>query len=226
MEAEGSGPSLAALYERRKAAVADRRYQGDGGSSMRSVGSKLARRLLAIFCLVFLAPASLAAQQAAAKPGEGPSEKPKVRAVTAFVRLDRARYRAEIKEALAMLTKAKSTFEDAGYEVQTIRITTQFFPEYIKDLPREDALAFFREYDALAHKEGFDAAIGPAMLADTDDPKLAELLGEILVGTSTLEGSIVVAGEYGIHWNAVRAAAKTIKYVSLRSPHSQGNFNF
>ena len=193
---------------------------------MRSVGSKLARRLLAIFCLVFLAPASLAAQQAAAKPGEGPSEKPKVRAVTAFVRLDRARYQAEIKEALATLTKAKSTFEDAGYEVQTIRITTQPFPEYIKDLPREDALAFFREYDALAHKEGFDAAIGPAMLADTDDPRQAELLGEILVGTSTLEGSIVVAGEDGIHWNAVRAAAKLIKYVSLRSPRSQGNFNF
>jgi len=187
--------------------------------------------LLALLCLVFLAQADLAAQQAEVRPGKGPSEKPptekpKVRAVTAFIRLDRARYRAEIKEALAMLTKAKSTFEDAGYEVQTIRITTQPFPEYIKDLPREDALAFFREYDALAHKEGFDAAIGPAMLADSDDPKLAELLGEILVGTSTLEGSIVVAGEDGIHWNAVRAAAKTIKYVSLRSPHSQGNFNF
>ena len=194
---------------------------------MRSVGSKLARRLLALLCLVCLARGDWAAQQAAVKPGEGgPSEKPKIRAVTAFIRLDRARYRAEIKEALAMLTKAKSTFEDAGYEVQTIRITTQPFPEYIKDLPREDALAFFREYDALAHKEGFDAAIGPAMLADTDDPKLAELLGEILVGTSTLEGGIVVAGEDGIHWNAVRAAAKTIKYVSLRSPHSQGNFNF
>src|SRR3989475_12464931 len=64
------------------------------------------------------------------------------------------------------------------------------------------------------------------MLTDSDDPKLAELLGEILVGTSTLEGSIVVAGEDGIHWNAVRAAAKVIKYGSLRSPHSQGNFNF
>src|SRR5438309_95124 len=198
---------------------------------MRSVGSKLARGLLALLCLVFLATAALAAQQAEVRPGKGPSEtppteKPKVRAVTAFIRLDRARYRAEIKEALAMLTKAKSTFEDAGYEVQTIRITTQPFPEYIKDLPREDARASFREYDALAHKEGFDAAIGPAMLADSDDPRQAELLGEILVGTSTLEGSIVVAGEDGIHWNAVRAAAKTIKYVSLRSPHSQGNFNF
>jgi hypothetical protein len=162
----------------------------------------------------------LAAQQAQEKPVPSGGERPKIRAVTAFVRLDRARYRAEIKEALAMLTKAKSTFEGAGYEVEAIRITTQPFPEYIKDLPREDALAFFREYDALAHKEGFDAAIGPAMLADSDDPRQAELLGEILVGTSMLEGSIVVAGEDGIHWNAVRAAAKTIKYVSLRSPHS------
>jgi uncharacterized protein (UPF0210 family) len=189
---------------------------------MRPVGSRLVVRLFSLLCLMLFVRADLPALQVTAMPGE----KPKVRAVTAFVRLDRARYRAQIKEALGMLRKAKGIFEDAGYEVQTIRITTQPFPEYVKDLPREDALSFFREYDALAHQEGFDAAIGPAMLADTDDPKQADWLGEILVGSSTLDGSIVVAGEDGIHWNAVRAAAKLIKYVSLRSPRSQGDFNF
>ncbi len=173
--------------------------------------------LLSTFCFLFTAfclPAGLAA------------ERPKVRAVTAFVRLDRAHYQKQIGEALVVLRKAKATFEQAGYEVQSIRITTQPFPEYIRGIPREEALGFFREYDERARKEGFGAAIGPAMLHDADDPGQAELLGEILRTTKTLEASIVVAGEDGVHWNAVRAAAKLMKYVAERTPHSQGNFNF
>ncbi len=167
-----------------------------------------------------------ATERATAASPQKPPDKPKIRAVTAFVRLDVAHYRDQIRDALTMLRKAKATFEQAGYEVQTIRITTQPFPEYTREMSRESALAFFRAYDALAHNEGFDAAIGPAMLADADDPKQAELLGEILVESSTLEGSLAVAGEDGIHWRGVRAAAKLVKYVSLRSPRSQGNFSF
>ncbi len=154
------------------------------------------------------------------------SERPKVRAITAFVRLDRTHYQEQIQETLVMLRKAKAAFEQTGYEVQSIRITTQPFPEYIRGIPRDEALAFFREYDELARKEGFDAAIGPAMLNDADDPGQAELLGEILRTTKTLDASLVVAGEDGIHWKAVHAAAKLMQYLAERTPHSQGNFNF
>ena len=101
------------------------------------------------------------------------AEKPKVRAVTAFVRLDRTTYEAQVHEAAEMLRAAKKDLEQAGYEVQSIRIATQPFPEYIHGLSPKDGLAFFRAYDALAQKEGFDAAIGPAMLRDNDDPAAA-----------------------------------------------------
>jgi uncharacterized protein (UPF0210 family) len=154
------------------------------------------------------------------------AERPKVRAVTAFVRLDRAKYREQIGETLAMLRKAKAALEQGGYEVEGVRITTQPFPEYARGLSRQDALAFFRDYDALAVKEGFDAAIGPAMLRDADNASRAELLAEILAQSKTLEGSIVVAGDDGIHWNAVRAAAKLMKYLEEHTTRSQGNFSF
>jgi uncharacterized protein (UPF0210 family) len=154
------------------------------------------------------------------------AEKPKVRAVTAFIRLDRTQHKAQVQEALGMLHKAKAAFEQAGYDVQTLRITTQPFPEYTRGMLSADVLGFFREYDSLARKEGFDAAIGPAMVSDADDPRQAELLGEILQATTTLEGSIVVAGEDGVHWNAVRAAASLMKFLAEHTPHSQGNFNF
>jgi uncharacterized protein len=169
--------------------------------------------LVAIFAEAFLARADVRA-------------KPKVRAITAFVRLDRAHYQEQIHQTLTFLRQAKAGFEKAGYEVQTIRITTQPFPEYTRGLPDEQVEAFFRDYDALAVKEGFDAAIGPALRSDADDPREAELLGKIIANSKTLEGSVWIAGEDGIHWKSIHAAAGVIKYLEAKTLHSQGNFNF
>src|SRR6516162_4002814 len=88
--------------------------------------------------------------------------RPKVRTVTAFVRLERESYRSQVAEALVMLRAAKAEFAKAGYEVETIRIASQPFPDYIKGLSAEQALAFFHEYDKLAQQEGFTPDIGPA----------------------------------------------------------------
>src|SRR5258708_19740476 len=91
-------------------------------------------------------------------------EKPKVRGITAFINLDRGQYQEQVADAVKMLKYARTVFESRGYEVQTIRIATQPFPQYTKGLTTEQAVAFFKEYDALAAKEKFSASIGPAML--------------------------------------------------------------
>ena len=154
------------------------------------------------------------------------AEKPKVRCITAFVRLDRTQYQTQVRDALVTLRAAKAAFEKGGYEVETIRISTQPFPEIISGLDDAEAIAFFKVYDKLAEKEGFDAAIGPAMLSDADDQRKVELLGEIIRSTNILNGSIVVGGEDGVYWNAVRSAAALMKTLSEKTPHSQGNFRF
>ena len=150
---------------------------------------------------------------------------PKVRAITAFVRIDREHYAAQIQQALVMLRGAKSAFEKGGYEVETIRITTQPFPQYMAGLSRAEAVEFFKRLDDLARKESFLADIGPGMLSDQDDPAQMELLGEIL-STTKINASAIVAGEDGIHWNAIRAAARMVKYVEDHSPNGAGNFGF
>src|SRR5579864_5100837 len=152
--------------------------------------------------------------------------RPKIRAITGFVRLDRANYQAQVRDTLAVLRQAKTEFEHAGYEVQSVRITTQPFPEIVQGLSPADALKFFQVYDNIAHTENFDASIGPAMISDGDDPKMADLLAQILSTTTGLEASIIVAGEDGMHWNAIHAAARLMKSVEQHSPRSQGNFNF
>ncbi len=151
---------------------------------------------------------------------------PKVRTVTAFVRLDRQSYRTQVAGALKMLRAAKAEFTKAGYEVETIRITTQPFPEISKGLTPDQALEFFKEYDKLAQQEGFTPDIGPAMSKDSDDPGQADLLARIIAATQSMNGFIVVADESGIHWNAIRAAARVNKYLEEHTEHSEGNFRF
>ena len=156
--------------------------------------------------------------------GSDVPRKPRVRAITAFVNIDRATYVKQIQDTLAMLRKAKSAFEKGGYEVQTIRITTQPFPQYTRGITKAEALEFFKSLDGLSKKESFLANVGPAMVSDQDDSAI-DLLADILVSTD-LNTSLVIAADDGIHWNAIRAAAKTIKYVEEHSTNGGHNFDF
>jgi uncharacterized protein (UPF0210 family) len=152
--------------------------------------------------------------------------KPRVRAVTAFVRIDREHYQAQMQDALSFLQRARSAYQAAGYQVQTLRITTQPFTEYTRDLSREQASAFLRGLDELAQKQGFIASIGPAMLSDSDDTGGADLLAEVLANSKNLSGSIIIAGQDGLHGKSISAAARTIQYLAAHSPGGQANFNF
>jgi uncharacterized protein len=151
--------------------------------------------------------------------------RPRIRTITAFINLDPAQYKQQVAETLEMLRRAKTIFESRGYQVQTLRIATQPFPEYTKGMGTERAIAFFKAYDALAEKEKFAAGIGPAMLHVGDSEAQADLLANILSVTKHLRGSIVVAGEEGVRWKAVGAAARAIKKLEEETEHSQGNFN-
>jgi uncharacterized protein len=158
-------------------------------------------------------------------PAKADPDKPKIRAITAFVNLDRTQYQPQIADAVKMLKYARTVYESRGFEVQTIRIATQPFPEYTQGLTTEQALAFFRNYDAVAQQEKFAASIGPAMLEADAPESQADLLAEILKNTKSLNASLVVAGEDGVRWRAVGAAARVMKKLE-DTEHSQGNFRF
>jgi len=168
----------------------------------------------------------LAGAVAPAQTSPAGAQHPKIRAVTAFIRLERQNYGKQVAEALVFLRAAKAEFEKAGYEVETLRITTQPFPEYTRGLSPAQALDFFKQYDQLAQKEGFTPDIGGAVMRDGDDPAQAELLARIIAETQTINGFVAIAGDDGIHWNGIRSAAKAIKYLEEHTPHSEGNFRF
>jgi uncharacterized protein len=151
--------------------------------------------------------------------------KPKIRAITAFVRIGPSQSLQPVQEALPFLRRAKATFEKAAYEVQTLRITTQPFVEYVAGHSPSENVAFFKSLDALAEKEGFLFNIGPLTLGTSSDAGNVELLTQVLPPTWA-NATVVVADENGVRWNAIRAAAQIIKYLEDDSPNGTANFNF
>jgi uncharacterized protein (UPF0210 family) len=163
---------------------------------------------------------------AAAGPRASSADVPaRIRAVTAFIEIDSSNYAARIQEAQKFLATAKEALNKAGFDGAGGRITTQPFPQYTKGMKTEDAVAFVNKLRDAAQKERSGFNIGPAMLHDNDDAAAAQLLVEILSKVS-VNANLIMADEQGIHWNAIRQAAKVIKQLSERSPHGDANFNF
>lgn len=180
---------------------------------------RVLRTIISAFLLATVANASLAQ----APPSY---TKPKVRAITAFVRLDCAAFAQQITKALSVLSAARSEFESQGYQVETVRIVTQPLAELVAGQPDDEALKFLRTLDELAAKEHFLPSVGPAMMRDSDDPRTMHLLAQVLSTLPNINANAIIAGDDGIHWKVIHETAALIRYVADHSAHSQGNFNF
>jgi hypothetical protein len=156
----------------------------------------------------------------------GASSNPKVRAITAFVRVSVANYQKQIGDALVVLRKAKTEFESAGYQVETLRVTTQPLADLVAGMSEDQALGFLAELDRFSVKEDFLPNVGPAAMHDGDDPATMRLLERALSTLPNIEASTIIADESGIHWKTIHRTAELVRYVSVHSPHSQGTFNF
>ena len=156
----------------------------------------------------------------------GADSRPKVRAITAFINIDARNYASAVEDTVKFLSSARDAYRAAGFDVETIRVVTQPFPKWTAGMNRADALALVGKYAELGSKLGFTPNIGPAMVNDGDDTAPVDLLADILSTGIKTNASLIVAGEDGIHWRAIREAARMVKAVSTRSPHGDGNLNF
>ncbi len=152
--------------------------------------------------------------------------KPKVRAITAFVRLEPAGWQQQIEAALAVLHEAQRSFEQRGYAVESVRITTQPLAELVQGRSEREALAFLKALNDLADQQNFLPNVGPAMLKDSDDPHAMQLLARALSSLPQINASAIMAGDDGIHWKVIRESARLVRYVADHSAHSQGTFGF
>jgi len=177
------------------------------------------RKIVWSLCVALLACVADVRQLASAEV------RPRIRAVTAFVEIDPNNYASRIQEAQKFLASAKEALNKAGFEGAGGRITTQPFPQYTKGMSVAEAVAFVGKLREAASKERSGLNIGAAMVHDNDDPAAASLVVDILSKVN-VNATLITADERGIHWNAIRQAAKIIKQLSERSPNGDANFNF
>jgi uncharacterized protein len=152
-------------------------------------------------------------------------ERPKVRAITAFIRIDAAHYQTQLAAAAKFLNTARDRYKAAGFEVETVRVVTQPLADYTKGMSRAAAVALLRSYGDLAAKAGVTPNLGAVQLTDADAPATVDIAIEVFASTK-INGSMVVAGDDGIHWKSIRQAARLIKAVAAASPNGAGNLNF
>jgi uncharacterized protein (UPF0210 family) len=150
----------------------------------------------------------------------------RIRTITAGVNLDSPGDLKTIESAIEFLQHASKRFTDEGYEIQTVRIATQPFSQYLNGKSRAEALEGLKRIDEVLSARNVILSIGPVITADRHDPELAAWAAQLIQQTKNISFSVTVASERGIHTQAALTAAEAIVAISKASPGGEGNFRF
>ena len=132
----------------------------------------------------------------------------KIRTVTAGINLKSPTDLAAIESAIGFLQRARKKFEDEGYEIQTLRIATQPFPEYINGRSRQEALADLKKIDEVVSARGVLLSIGSVITDDRHDAEFPSWAAQLIKETKNINFSVTVASpERGVHRQTALTAA-------------------
>ena len=151
----------------------------------------------------------------------------KIRTITAGVTLTGPEDFDKLRAAVEFLTTAKARYTAAGYDVQTIRISTQPLPEYMPDWKNQAAIDTLQGVDQFALDNGVGFSIGQVITDDRYDDDFAASVASLIKQTQRLSMTTQVATvEQGIHDQTIRATAEAISAIASESPGGEGNFRF
>ena len=150
----------------------------------------------------------------------------RIRTITAGVNLKNTRDTTTLQSAIDIVGRAKQKFETAGYEVQTVRIITQPLPEYLAGKSRDAALADLKTLDDLVSAKGVLLNIGPVITDDRSDKDFPAWAVRLVKETKSINFSVTVASEKGIHAKTAMTAAEAIVALSKSTAGGEGNFRF
>src|SRR5215831_16518521 len=182
------------------------------------------RRMLAIFLMLIAWAAAATPLAHATIPA--PVHRFRIRTITAGVNLNSTSDLKTIESAIDFLQRTRKKFEDQGYEIQTLRIATQAFPQYLNGKSRMEALADLKKIDELLSAKNVILSIGPVITADRHDSEFPAWAAQLVQETKNINFSVTIASERGIHGQTALTAAEAIVAISKASPGGEGNFRF
>jgi uncharacterized protein (UPF0210 family) len=178
------------------------------------------RKYARVWLGLLLIPLTLVA--ASLLPAQAVSGKvAKVRTVTTGIALDGPAFDRPVSAALEFLQKAKQAVVEAGYEVQTLRLTTTPCEQYLKNMSPVDIAKWARSLDRTLTDGKAVAALGPA------NSLTVESIIALLSQTENVSATIAVTtADNQLDEAAVRKAAAIMHSLSLQTKEGLGNFRF
>jgi len=148
----------------------------------------------------------------------------KIRSITYFCNPGWPLNETVLRAAGDFLAQAKSAYEAAGYEVQTLRLATIPFPHLlngkVNETPRlAESLSKLLPQFGLAY-----ASLGPAL---TDFPESYAVIPEAIAASQNIFfGGVMADKTRGIDMTALRACADIIVKCGSLDPNGFANLNF
>jgi uncharacterized protein len=154
---------------------------------------------------------------------------PPVRTITLGVAEAHPLSAGVVQRASKILQQAKIRFVSAGYEVQTIRLSTRPVFDDLTDWSSEALLNYVRELQHILDDVGLGfCSLGTALAARPDFPlERLNLIADLLAATSALNATVQLATtEHGLRAEAAMPTARIMRRLAHETTEGFGNFRF
>lgn len=134
-----------------------------------------------------------------------------------------------IVHARDVLQQARSRYIDAGYEVQTVRLSTRPVLDDLATRSPGAILAYAQELQRMLDDVGIEyCSLGSAFATRPAFPlEQLELVADMLLGTNVLSMTVHLAtSEHGLRFEAALPIARIIQRLAHETPEGFGNFRF
>ncbi len=136
---------------------------------------------------------------------------------------------AVIQHAATILQKATTRYSEAGYEIQTIRLSTRPIFDDLADWTPANLLNYAQELQHMLDDIGLTfCSLGPAQASQSDFPlERITLIPDLLASTSALNATVQIATEeHGLRAEAALPTAQVITRLAHETEEGFGNFRF
>ena len=134
-----------------------------------------------------------------------------------------------IQRAAVMLQRAVARCSDAGYEVQTVRLSTRPVFDDLNDWSSQAIVDYAQALQRMLDEVGLSyCSLGTAQVSRADFP-LARLdvIADLLAATSAINATVQLATkEYGLRAEAALPTARIMQRLARETEEGFGNFRF
>ena len=136
---------------------------------------------------------------------------------------------AILKQAVATLENASARYMEAGYEVQTVRLSTRPIFDDLADWSSSDLLNYVQELQRILDDVGLSyCSLGAVQAARPGFPlERIDLVADLLVSTSACNATVQIATPaHSLRAAAALPAARIMKRLAQETEEGFGNFRF